>query len=832
MARRLATVRTGDDEPSPPELRHALRDVIGRCVYGVDLNEMAVELCKVALWMEAIEPGRPLSFLDAHVQHGNALLGATPALIERGVPDEAWEVLEGDDKTVAKALKKRNREERKAAEKQQGTMFAGSAGERGGKLVEAARAALEGGDGRVEDVKAREDRWARFQKSREYQEARLVASAWCAAFVWRKAAGEAELAAAAPTAGVFAGLRGDASTASGRLVKEVRALDNQYLFFHWHLQFPDVFGAMVAGAAVAQDDVTGWTGGFDVVLGNPPWERVRLMEKEFFGGLNDEIATAENAAVRKRLIAKLPDDDPALWAAWRDALRRAEGESQWMRSSGRYPLCGQGDINTYSIFAELNRSLMSERGRVGCILPSGIATDDTTKEFFAALITTDQLASLWHFENEEFVFPAVHHAFRFCLVTMARGRAAGSASRMVFYARQVAHLNDPERLIELAAEDFVALNPNTRTCPTFRWRRDAEINKRIYRRVPVLWREEAADGNPWSIRFLRMLDMSIDSDSFRDRATCESDGFALNGSVFERDDAKRLPLYEAKMVHHFDHRFATYEGQTDAQANQGKCPEFDENDHADPSKVPHPYYWVDEPIVASKLGGWEPSWLLGWRDITGTGNVRTIVASLLPRVAVGNSFFLALPAARAARANAEAASALLATLTSFVVDYCARQKVGGNHLTYSYIKQLPMLGPLTTAAGCGWDSDLSILGWVSHRVLELTYTSHDMAAFASDAGYSGPPFRWDPERRAILRAELDAAFFHLYGLDADDTAYILDTFPVLRDKEVRQFGEYRTRRLVLERYAALADAIATGTPYVSPLSPPPASPLAAHPERS
>jgi hypothetical protein len=208
MARRLATVRTGDDEPSPPELRHALRDVIGRCVYGVDLNEMAVELCKVALWMEAIEPGRPLSFLDAHVQHGNALLGATPALIARGVPDEAWEVLEGDDKAVAKALKKRNREERKAAEKQQGTMFAGSAGERGGKLVEAARAALEGGDGRVEDVKAREDRWARFQKSREYQEARLVASAWCAAFVWRKAAGDPGLAAAAPTAGVFAGLRG------------------------------------------------------------------------------------------------------------------------------------------------------------------------------------------------------------------------------------------------------------------------------------------------------------------------------------------------------------------------------------------------------------------------------------------------------------------------------------------------------------------------------------------------------------------------------------------------------------------------------------------------
>jgi hypothetical protein len=829
MARRLATVRTGDDEPSPPELRHALRDVIGRCVYGVDLNEMAVELCKVALWMEAIEPGRPLSFLDAHVQHGNALLGATPALIERGVPDEAWEVLEGDDKAVAKALKKRNREERKAAEKQQGTMFAGSAGERGGKLVEAARAALEGGDGRVEDVKAREDRWARFQKSREYQEARLVASAWCAAFVWRKAAGEAELAAAAPTAGVFAGLRGDASTASGRLVKEVRALDNQYLFFHWHLQFPDVFGVRAGGTAAAEgseDDVTGWTGGFDVVLGNPPWERLRLMEKEFFAGLDDEIAKAENAALRKRLLARLPQKDPVLWSAWCDALRRAEGESQWMRASGRYPLCGQGDINTYSIFAELNRSLMSERGRVGCILPSGIATDDTTKEFFAALVSTDQLASLWHFENEEFVFPAVHHAFRFCLVTMARGRAAGSASQMVFYARQVAHLNDPERLIELAAKDFVALNPNTRTCPTFRWRRDAEINKGIYRRVPVLWREEVEDGNPWGIRFLRMLDMSVDSGSFHDRAACARDGFVLAGNVFARGGAKRLPLYEAKMVHHFDHRFATYEGQTEAQSNQGKCPELDDTAHADPLKVPLPYYWVDDSVVHERLADrWARTWLLGWRDIARSSDMRTVIVDLLPRFAVGNKLPLCLP-----DQTPPLCACLFGNLASLVLDYCARQKVAGTSLNVFLVNQFPVLAPQTYSSSVGDNSKQIWQGWVAERVLELTYTSHDLTGFAMDAGYSGPPFRWDPERRAILRAELDAAFFHLYGLNADDTAYILDTFPVLRDKEVRQFGEYRTRRLVLERYAALATAIATRTPYTSPLSPPPASPLAAHPQ--
>jgi hypothetical protein len=469
MARRLATVRTGDDEPSPPELRHALRDVIGRCVYGVDLNEMAVELCKVALWMEAIEPGRPLSFLDAHVQHGNALLGATPALIERGVPDEAWEVLEGDDKAVAKALKKRNREERKAAEKQQGTMFAGSAGERGGKLVEAARAALEGGDGRVEDVKAREDRWARFQKSREYQEARLVASAWCAAFVWRKAAGEAELAAAAPTAGVFAGLRGDASTASGRLVKEVRALDNQYLFFHWHLQFPDVFGVRAGGAPVgegSEDDVTGWTGGFDVVLGNPPWERLKLMEKEFFAQRVPQIALASSPAERKKILARLETTSPDLWQGWRLALRGAEGESLFVRASHRFPLCSGGDVNTFALFAEAISHAHGRWRPSRVLVPTGLIVDITTRDFFWDLVEKHQLVSAFDFENRKPWFDDVDGRYRFLLLTLSHTPFLAD-SAFVFCAREVVDLSDAGKIIRLTSDDIRAINPNSRTCPVF-----------------------------------------------------------------------------------------------------------------------------------------------------------------------------------------------------------------------------------------------------------------------------------------------------------------------------------------------------------------------------
>lgn len=809
LARRLATVRTGDDEPSPRELRHALRDVVGHCIYGVDLNEMAVELCKVALWMEAVEPGKPLSFLDAHVQHGNALIGATPTLIAHGIPDDAWDPIEGDDRTVAKALKKRNRDARKAAEKQ--TDMLGVVASPGGApdLASAARDALAGGDEVVDDVRARKRRWEALQSSSAFRDAMRVADAWCAAFVWPKQ--EGALAAEAPTWEAFERIRRDPDRASKALDREVRRLAGQHLFFHWHLAFPEVFRPR---DSAGPEDVLGCDGGFDCVLGNPPWERVKLQEKEFFAGKHDAIATAEKASFRKRLIAKLPETDPVLWESWAAALRAAEGESHFMRQSGRYPLCGQGDINTYSIFAELNRSMMGARARVGCILPSGIATDDTTKEFFASLVDRRQLVSLFHFENEEFVFPAVHHAVRFCLVTLGGGMPRDHRTQMVFYARQVGQLAESERRVAFCPEDFLALNPNTKTCPTFRWQRDAEINKAIYSRLPVLWREGDEAGNPWNISFMAMFHMSGDSESFKAREQCEADGYHLVGNVFESSSGRRLPLYEAKMVHHFDHRFATYEGQTEAQARQGKCPELDDDTHADPAKVPLPYYWVDEAAVADRLANrWSHSWLLGWRDICRSSDMRTAITAAIPRAAVGDKYLLVLPG----ESHVALAACLLSNIASLAFDFCARQKVGGTNLKYFVMRQLPVVPPATFMESAMWQRSQVLGHWVTQRAIELSFTARDLEPFARDLNYQGRPFRWDATRRSILRAELDAAFFHLYGVNRSDTDYILDTFSVLRDKETREHGEYRTKRLVLERYDALAAAIATQTAYVSPI---------------
>jgi hypothetical protein len=150
-------------------------------------------------------------------------------------------------------------------------------------------------------------------------------------------------------------------------------------------------------------------------------------------------------------------------------------------------------------------------------------------------------------------------------------------------------------------------------------------------------------------------------------------------------------------------------------------------------------------------------------------------------------------------------------------------------MTFFIFKQLPVLPPMLYKTACTWDSVHAIGDWIALRALELTYTAWDLEAFAKDCGYDGPPFRWDEERRFLLRCELDAAYFHLYGIARDDVDYIMDTFRVWREKEEKQCGEYRTKRVILEIYDEMQRAMESGVAYETRLVPGPADPAVAHP---
>ena len=789
LADRVARIRAGGT-PTPDDYQHALRDVVRRCIYGVDMNPLAVEICKVGLWMESIDPGLPLTFLASHIRCGNSLIGTSRALMGEQVPDAAWTVLEGDDRKVTRSLKRRNREEIAG---QRGLPFEPE-GEKG-TLGDAVRAVEQAPDTDAAALAEKQQRWNALLASQAYEHEKLVADVWCAAFVWPKVEPGA-VAAAAPTTGTWLALRDGEVPPSPVLLDTVRRIAEGYGLFHWDLAFPQVFAR----------------GGFDVVLGNPPWERVKLQEQEFFAKREPSIATARNAAERKKLIAALPATNPALWKEWTSATRVAQGQSHFVRQSAHYPLCGKGDVNTYAVFAEHNWQMLAPHGSAGFIVPGGIVTDDTTKEYFQALLDRNVLASVYHFENESLVFKGLHHAYRFVLLTIKESRHAD----LVFYARRAVDIDDRWRHFALTPADFAALNPNTRTCPTFRSHRDAVINLTMYRRAGVLWRESDPDGNPWGLRFLSMFHMANDSGLFRTRAELASAGWRLNAERFEKDGEVMLPLYEAKMIHQFDHRFGSYEIQSEAQANQGKLPELGHAAHADAGRITLSRYWVHEDEVAARLDEtWGRHWMLGWRNIARASDMRTVIACIIPRAGVNHSFQLMMPSA-----NAQVVAGLYANLLSIPFDYCARQKVGGVNFPYFTMRQLPAFRPEAYAMAAPWAASIRIRDWLLPRVLELTYTAWNLKAFAEDCDDDGPPFVWDPHRRFQLRCELDAALFHLYGVSRDDTAYILDTFPVLERSEEHEHGEYRTKRVVLETYDALAAAAAKGIPYKSPLGPP------------
>ena len=240
MAKALASVRTGEEEPPPSAIQQAKRDVIGHCIYGVDINPMAVELCKVNLWMEALEPGKPLSFLDHRIQFGNSLLGTTPRLMAEGIPSDAFNPIEGDDKAVVSRLRKQNAQERKDYESGQRSLFDVIEPPADYRRIAADLRDLDAlDDATLAGIRAKEERFKALANDDEVQKARGLADAWCAAFVWEKTAANAlppltdrayRLLSKDPLDPRFEDVRA-----------YVARLRERYQFFHWHVAFPDVF---------------------------------------------------------------------------------------------------------------------------------------------------------------------------------------------------------------------------------------------------------------------------------------------------------------------------------------------------------------------------------------------------------------------------------------------------------------------------------------------------------------------------------------------------------------------------------------------------------------
>ncbi len=545
-------------------------------------------------------------------------------------------------------------------------------------------------------------------------------------------------------------------------------------------------------------------GGFDCVIGNPPWERLKLQEREFFDAVEPAIAGAMNASARRKMIAELEKTNPHLNKRYLDAKAAAESVLNHVRTCGRFPLAGKGDINTYAVFAELAHSIVAPGGMVGLLVPTGIATDHTSRQFFGKLVDSKAFRGLYDFENKAPVFPDVHRSFKFSVLLFGGAERKSESMDFVFFAHDMHDLRKKSRHIVLTAQDLKQLNPNTRTCPIFRTRRDADLTRAIYGRVPVLIdRNRKEGGNPWGVRFFTMFHQTNKAALFSTREELKAARCARDGAFWKKGKKRYLPLYEAKMVQAYDHRAASVVVKADNWMRQGQTVETSPADHVNPEYCAEPRWWVDETEVDRALPVERRPAHICFKDVTSPTNMRTMIASFIPHVGAVNSAPLLLTEPKI---KERTLCCLLANLNSFALDFVARQKVGGVHLNFFIIEQLPVFSPDCYMDACPWSRRQKLVDWISPRVLKLTCTSSDMIPLAKAAGFTPPVHKWKPDERENLLAELDAAYMLLYGIERSDAEYILSTFSGAGGAGESLLSAGTSFSRILEHYDRLLDA--------------------------
>ena len=781
---RVADARAPLTYADQPDDRALVRRmVLKRCIYGVDKNPMAVELAKVALWLHTFTPPLPLPFIDHRIVCGDALLGLSIDTavnhLSEWMPDSIARGLYGDLANLRD--------------------FTALDTERMDESLDLLIGGVHESELFLEKVKP--------HKERVRRPFNLVAGLrWLSAGMNKRDRAQLH----APFDDAFGGHPGRAvsilyngesrenQSPAGEEYRNLRDAAYQVAdrerILHWEIEFPHV--------------MTGDQPGFDAIISNPPWDRIKLQEVEWWAVRDEAVAKARTAADRKRIVARRRAENDPIVDEFDAAAAQAAQLSTLIRKGGDYPLLGKGDINLYNLFVERSLSLVKPSGIVGLLTPSGIYADHTAADFFRSISTTGRLGGIYDFENRRSNNPKattakwfadVHPQFKFCALIAGGAKRHFVNARCGFYLHGQADLEDEDRVFPLAPEDFARINPNTGTAPILRTRRDAEIVGRIYRNHPVLVDHSADEERKlWPVRYHTMFHMTNDSDLFETAEALEAAGaYRVVGNRYKRGDDMWAPLYQGRMIHHFDHRANSIGYNPASEQNPYVSEPVTDKEKANPGYFPRTQYWVPTCEIERQLPQ-HAGWTVAFRDITNPTNERTMIATIVPWAGFGNTAPLLLPDAELPACDA---ACLAANFSSVALDFVAKLKFQGTHANWYIVEQLPMIAPDDFDCPFG---DTTARELVTDHVLRLCYTAWDLQPFARDLGYEGDPFIWDPGERRQLRARLDALFFHLYGLGEDDTAYILDQFPVLEKNERREHNRYLTKELVLGHYRALA----------------------------
>lgn len=787
IAARLTDLRLDGAQPTEGQLAIARRDVLQHCIYGVDVDPFAVELCKVALWIHCAVTDLPLTFLDHRIQCGNSLIGWPLRDIPNDIPVDAYQTkskTKGDEATKATCHSARQRNLKALAG--QGELFAGVA-PRPDIVLDYPTLWLEE-ERTPADVEKKATAYAEYLTSTAYRLWDAAANLWAASFFWTADYGDT-----APVSSDYWRARevaeryrdghlrdtDVASHLASPIVTGASAIAHVLNAFHWPLRFPEIAER----------------GGFDLVTGNPPWEQFESREQEWFALRAPQIASLTGSA-RKVAIARLEQDQPDLAREWRlfEAINARSAE--FARMSKRFTPTG-GKINTYLLFSETNANNTGANGRAGFIVKSSLGIDKGGQPVFQPMVTAGRVDGFYDIVNggrgETVIFQGVAEVERFAVLSLGpAGSAPALEVSMMSWSLAEARDRKP---VPVTPGDLRILNPITRSLPSFRQPEHWEIALRLQERHPTLdFEQPSADDlacghrvspeNPWDLRYATLFNSTTDSGHFLKRERLEAEGWVLGRDmVFRHDKDEALPLYEGQLVNRYDHRARTYAGYALAKKYGKKpgIPYTTDRQKADPSFEIEPRYWMRRQTAEDRLAAAVGDrTLFAFRDVTRPAtDQRCAKGALLhwvpatdtvPLLAIGRSAF-----------------EFVALFNATPFDFLVRGKMPGGH-----VKTVWMLSQVAVPPPLGLD----------HRIAEnarkLSLTSTAIARH-----FLCEPHPWDPEERHVLNAETDALVAHAYGITEREYGVILDTFDVLARKETTQHGRFRFKDDCLAAYRRL-----------------------------
>lgn len=762
------------------------RFILKRCVYGVDKNPMAVELAKVALWLHTFTAGAPLSFLDHHLKCGDSLYGewvrkALDELAARGTLMISDAVRSAEASIAGMALVESRSDSDIAEVKQSAEDYHGVEAK-----TEPLRRFLDFWQAvKWLDLSAEEKKALQALFDGHFGQPLPIAGGLTPPNPPAGGEGDPALFGEAPHQLALAGT-GVSSTqdyiALRGLLQRVHTLVSEQRFLHWQIAFPGVWRSWTSNAP---------DGGFDAVIGNPPWDRLKMQEVEWFAARAPQVAHQARAADRKTVIAKMKAAGDPLIGQYEHASSIAETAMVRARKSGDYPLLSRGDINIYSLFVERAQSLIKTNGLAGLLTPSGILSDAGSEPFMKSIIQGKRFVLGIDFFNKRndgtLFFPDVYYRFKFCIFIASGAKRQQACGFVAFFVREANEISKMP-LIKISEQTLAEINPGRFLIPIIRDDRTVDVLGAILRtRAAVPLAKEP-------VTYTRMLDMANDSARFLTIPQMEKMGcYPLDTSSWNCNGRPLIRLFEGKMIQAFDHRAASLSFYKTNIFRTGEGQATTDAEHADSTFVATPRFYVE-------LGDeWKSphSWALAIKDVTSTTNTRSTICALIPKAGAGHTCPILFD-----NEKQPISHLLCANLNSFVVDFASRTKIQGNHLTWHILKDLPVIRADNYSVSFGKSSARKI---VEDHVLRLTYTALDMTPFARDMGYVDkaghvkPPIIWNETERRNLRTRLDALYFILYGVTGEnDIRYILSTFPIVERKDREEFdGVYLTRELIL-----------------------------------